>query len=136
MMFLLILLQLNTFVLFNLSIGLTGISETKGSLYVAVYNRAEDFMITEKAYALKVIPVKKNGRVDFTLTDLPAGAYAVSAYQDLNGNGKLDKNIVGIPTEPYGFSNNARPKFRAPQWDEARFEVGADAKIELKLEKW
>lgn len=131
-----ILLNLNILASFNLSIGLTGIAETKGALYVAVYSRAEDFMKTEKAHTLKVIPVKKGGRADFTLTDLPAGAYAVSAYQDLNGNGKLDKNIVGIPTEPYGFSNNARPKFRAPRWEEARIEVSADAKIEIKLEKW
>jgi uncharacterized protein (DUF2141 family) len=67
---------------------------------------------------------------------LPAGNYAVSAYQDLNGNGKLDKNLVGIPSEPYGFSNNARPKFRAPNWDETRFELRADTQIEIKLEKW
>jgi uncharacterized protein (DUF2141 family) len=121
---------------FSLSIGLTGVAEAKGDVFIAVYGRPEDFMKTEKAHTLKKIPVTLSGRVDFILKELPAGNYAVSAYQDLNGNGKLDKNLVGIPTEPYGFSNNARPKFRAPNWNETRFELRADTQIEIKLEKW
>jgi uncharacterized protein (DUF2141 family) len=121
---------------FSLTIGLTGIAEAKGSVFVAVYSRAGDFMKTEKAHTLKTIPVTQGGTLNLTIKDLPAGAYAICAYQDLNGNGKLDKNLVGIPTEPYGFSNNARPKFRAPNWEETRFELRADANVEVKLEKW
>jgi uncharacterized protein (DUF2141 family) len=38
---------------------------------------------------------------------LPAGDYAFAVYHDANGNGKLDRNGVGMPTEDYAFSNNA-----------------------------
>ena len=43
---------------------------------------------------------------------------------DENGNGKLDSNLIGMPVEGYGFSNNPRV-MRKPTWDETRFDVGA-----------
>ena len=64
-----------------------------------------------------------------------SGYYAISCFQDLNNNGILDKNLLGIPTEPYAFSQNARPKFRAPSWEEAQFYYNGQS-IQLKLESW
>ena len=46
--------------------------------------------------------------------DLPPGEYAAVAFQDVNGNGILDKNFLGIPKEPYGFSNGARGSASGP----------------------
>ncbi|MDZ7848305.1 MAG: DUF2141 domain-containing protein [Owenweeksia sp.] len=43
---------------------------------------------------------------------LPTGNYTIKAYHDLNNNEELDRNTLGIPQEPYGFSNNARGTFR------------------------
>ena len=52
---------------------------------------------------------------------------------DENGNGKLDTNVVGMPLEGYGFSNNPQV-MRKPTWDEARFEIGtADVAIDVAL---
>ena len=47
------------------------------------------------------------------LTNLDPGRYAIILFHDENGNGKLDKNALGVPTEPYGFSNNV-PGFLGP----------------------
>ena len=60
-------------------------------------------------------------------TDLPPGTYAVSVYEDLNGNHKLDRNIVGIPREPVGASNNPPARMGPPRFNECSFRVGAVA---------
>jgi uncharacterized protein (DUF2141 family) len=63
-----------------------------------------------------------------TFTDVAAGTYAVTVLHDLNSNNALEKNMLGIPKEPLGFSNNATAKFRAPRFDEAKFEFDGTAK--------
>ena len=69
----------------------------------------------------------------FVFKDLAPGAYAVLVTHDENGNGKLDSNMIGMPVEAYGFSNNPNV-MRKPTWDEARFEVGVkDAAIAITL---
>lgn len=65
--------------------------------------------------------------------NLPAGDYAVLVTHDENDNGTLDTNIVGIPVEGYGFSNNPQVQ-RKPTFDEARVHVPADgAAISIAL---
>ena len=60
--------------------------------------------------------------------DLPAGIYGMKAVHDVNGNGKMDTNPFGMPTEPFAFSNNAVGNMGPAKWDRARFEVsGATA---------
>ena len=54
---------------------------------------------------------------------LPHGEYAIAVFVDLNGNGKMDKNFLGIPKEQYGFSNNVMGKMAAPSFEQAKFEV-------------
>ncbi len=61
------------------------------------------------------------------ITNLKFGEYAMAIYQDENGNGKIDKNILGIPTECYGFSNNYKPMIKAPRFDNCEFEYSAKA---------
>ncbi|MCW5922981.1 MAG: DUF2141 domain-containing protein [Saprospiraceae bacterium] len=120
-----------------LSISFTNISEAKGSLYIGVYDSESSFLQEKKVVFKKVLPVRKKGSIELKIPDLAPGFYAVSCFHDLNDNGKLDKNLVGIPSEPYGFSNNARPKFRAPKWEEAKFEIkSGENRIAIRLEKW
>lgn len=52
---------------------------------------------------------------------MPAGSYAIVAMHDENGNGKLDSNLVGMPTEGYGTSKSARGTF-GPKYEDARFD--------------
>ena len=74
--------------------------------------------------------VKPEGKREFTLpVELPKGDWAVAITQDLNNNDKIDKNFLGIPTEPYAFSNNIRPTLAAPGFDECKFTVDAPGKM-------
>ena len=57
-------------------------------------------------------------------TDLLPGTYAVSVYEDLNGNHKLDHNFLGIPQEPVGASNNPKTRIGPPRFDECSFHIG------------
>jgi uncharacterized protein (DUF2141 family) len=66
--------------------------------------------------------------------NMATGTYAIAAFLDENGNGKMDTNFLGIPREKYGFSNNARPLMRAANFKEASFIVGnKESTISIKL---
>ena len=51
------------------------------------------------------------------------GAYAIKMMQDIDRNGKFDTSWLGLPEEPYGFSNNAHPGLSEPSFDETRFRI-------------
>jgi uncharacterized protein (DUF2141 family) len=95
---------------------------------VYFYNTAEDFLKKGKSVFLKV--VKPDGKREFTLPiELPKGEWAVAITQDLNENNKVDKNFIGLPTEPYAFSNNIRPMLAAPHFNECKFTVDGPGKV-------
>lgn len=121
----------------ELIITFQNICSAKGNLYVAVYDRPDSFMNPQKVRAKKIMAVSQTGSMQVNLGQLPPSQYAVSCFHDLNGNGELDTNLLGIPTEPYGFSNNARPKFRAPRWAEVAFSLReSSGKMSVVLRKW
>ncbi len=61
------------------------------------------------------------------------GAYAVAVHHDANSNGKVDANFLGIPKEGYGVSNDPRPRFRAPRFDEARVAIARDTTLTVRM---
>lgn len=134
------LLLLNFWNMENLAtmrLQFSNIDAAQGSIYLAVYDKRHKFLDETAVLFQKVIPVVQSGNLEIALPELPAGTYAISCFHDVNGNGKLDTNFLGIPTEPYGFSNNARPKFRAPNWEEAKFDWQPGAEmLRIRLEKW
>lgn len=54
---------------------------------------------------------------------VPSGTYAIRLFLDVNNNQKLDKNLFGKPTEPFGFSNNPMIRFKMPTLDKISFSV-------------
>ena len=66
--------------------------------------------------------------------ELPDGIYAIGLYVDSNKNEKLDTNFLGIPTEQFGFSNNAKGRFGPPSFESASFELDAFKEISINLE--
>jgi uncharacterized protein (DUF2141 family) len=65
--------------------------------------------------------------VTATFNGLAPGQYAIRAFHDVDGDGKMGANPFGIPTEPYAFSNNAAGVMGPPKWSAAAFEVKAGA---------
>lgn len=105
----------------DLILRMNGIKQGKGDILIAVFNGADGFPNeTAKAVQLlRAVPV--NGKAELAVKKLPSGRYAVSLFQDTNGDGKLNTNIVGIPKEGYGVSNNAFNTFSAPAFKDASF---------------
>ena len=75
----------------------------------------------------ELIEVTDNFR-KYRITNVAPGEYSLSAYHDLNNNGKLERSgILGIPQKPIGFSRLDVQKIRRhPRWDEVKFHVGDD----------
>lgn len=63
------------------------------------------------------------GLTTVTLNNIPAGTYAIQAYQDTNSNDKVDTSWFGIPQEPFGFSRDARPRLSKPGFAAVKFDV-------------
>jgi uncharacterized protein (DUF2141 family) len=98
-----------------------GVDVGKGSVRVAVCARGFD----EAGCPRGANRPADAAALEFVFRDMPAGRYAVAAYQDVNGDGELGKIPPGIPTEPYGFSNDVG-RWAPPSFEKAQFEVGGD----------
>jgi len=85
----------------------------------------------KKVVAQEKSPVTDN-KCSFSYTNLKPGKYAVRYYHDENMNVKMETNLVGKPTEGYGFSNNVIGKFGPPAFEKCLFEITEDKKIVLQ----
>jgi uncharacterized protein (DUF2141 family) len=106
----------------TLVVNVSGVKAGKGDVRVGVFNSADEFPDGKYFKGVAVSGDSETMRIE--VKDLPLGNYAVSVFQDFNGNEKVDKNFLGIPKEPYGFSG----KWKSGA---ASFE---DAIIDLKPE--
>lgn len=116
----------------DLKLTITNIKHLEGSLVIGIYNSGDRFLEAGQAFRTISIEVENNTE-EVLIENLPSGTYAVSMYHDKNSNGKCDRNFLGIPKEPYGFSNNFRPKFSAPTFNDCKFTLSSDQKMEISL---
>jgi uncharacterized protein (DUF2141 family) len=119
----------------TLTVRVIGVRNAKGKIRVALFRSDEGFPgDASKAFRLQNAPIDPQTLTSqIVLADLPAGEYAVSVFHDENLNEKLDKNLIGIPKEGYGASNNPERKMRAPTFEEACFSHLKDQLLEIKL---
>lgn len=94
--------------------------QTGGTIQLAVFDSAQAYN-GGRPVAAETIRVGR-GQTEVTL-DLPAGDYGMKAFHDVNGDGEMNTNPFGMPTEPYAFSNNAVGNMGPASWDRAKFEV-------------
>jgi uncharacterized protein (DUF2141 family) len=108
--------------------------KSRGKIYVAFYNKEADFLRKEKIFIGKTVEINAKGFATISFDNIASGTYAIAAFLDENGNGKMDTNFFGIPKEKYGFSNNIRPMMRAATFKEASFTVtNRENTINIKL---
>lgn len=112
----------------TLTIDFTNLNAEAGKLYVALYTNENDFL--KKEYTGKVINILQ-GKATICFAELEMGEYAVSSFYDKNENGILDTNVLGIPNEPYQFSNKAKRLFGPPTFKHAKIEVKRDTLIQI-----
>ncbi|MEM6995575.1 MAG: DUF2141 domain-containing protein [Myxococcota bacterium] len=104
-----------------------------GQLLVMVFDSAAGFP-TKPDNAMRVLEMKiKSTNPTVRVPDLPPGTYAVVVVHDENGNGELDKSIIGMPKEGVGASQRAKPRMGPPKFRDAKFFVDGDVKTAVEL---
>lgn len=121
----------NLFAQGKLEITVKNIKDYKGSIRVSLFNNEKDFL--EKTLESKVV-VASATEATVVFEKLKPGEYAVSVIHDLNDNKKLDTGFMGIPKEPYGFSNNARGQFGPPSYESSKLVVKGVVKMSIHVE--
>jgi uncharacterized protein (DUF2141 family) len=116
----------------DIQMTLQPINSATGNILYALYNSAASFMSTTDAYQEGSVPPVVGTQV-ITLTNIAPGSYAMTAFQDLNGNGKLDTGIFGMPKEPFAISNITKTLWSHPQWNDVVFQVNPGVVTELPM---
>jgi NAD-dependent aldehyde dehydrogenases len=112
----------------HLTIDVHLTQQTHGELAYLVFASPSGFPgDRNKAIRHGFLPIPSNARQLRIDTDLAPGIYAVTVYEDLNSNYKLDHNFIGIPLEPVGVSNNSPGRFGPPHFSECSFHLGDTA---------
>ena len=114
----------------DLTVNISDIEQGKGHVLVALYADKESYTSGKASFSSKVKADHEQETLVFE--NLPDGDYAIKMYQDENDNNKLDFNMMGIPKEGYGFSNNVG-MFGAPEYIEAKFTIKENTAIEIEL---
>jgi uncharacterized protein (DUF2141 family) len=110
----------------DLTVVVQNIQKDTGSVMMGLFSTPESFpKNVTKGMTVAAAERDATGRVTLVLRDLAPGQYAVSAFHDVDGNGRLNSNLMGMPTEPYGFSNDAQAQFAPPAFSAAAFTLPA-----------
>lgn len=129
----------------DLKVTIEGVRSGSGTVMIGLYDGAEGFkiaikhsteagLLNDKSRLVGAAIRATTGAQSIIFTQLRPGRYAVIVFHDENDNGLLDENPWGVPTEGYGFSNDAQGLLAAPSFDSAGVMLdGADRDISISL---
>ncbi len=116
----------------TLEVEVTGYESTQGALQIALYSNKEDFLNFESSFRIMASTLSDN-KTKVIFNNIPNGIYAIAIFHDLNNNGVLDTNWIGIPKEPIGVSGTGKSRFGPPRFVDCKFELSSNRLIEIKL---
>jgi uncharacterized protein (DUF2141 family) len=108
----------------TITVHVEGLDSDEGAVRIAL-NDDQNYGMDTNARAGSVSI--QDRRAYWTVDDIPYGTYAVRVHHDANGNGKMDANVLGIPQEAFGFSNNANGTLGPLAFEEAAFTLNTDS---------
>ncbi len=113
----------------TVTVRVSDVESAQGQVYVGLCDRgfSEDRCLDGR------FQPAQPGMMSFTFEDVPVGMYAVAAYHDINMDAQMDSNFIGLPREPYGFSNDVGRR-APPNFSMAQVPVTAsDTTIDVRL---
>jgi uncharacterized protein (DUF2141 family) len=116
----------------ELVVVVDNIKDIQGSLYVSLYNKEANFDSNENAVKRQKVSVDKT-TMSVNLGNVPAGEYAVKAYQDVNNSGAMDFNGP-MPAEPFGSSSKSK-EMAPPKYSDAKFILDKNQQVQVHLLK-
>jgi uncharacterized protein (DUF2141 family) len=117
---------------FDLKVRIDGLRDSKGVVRLCLTSRSDAFPQCKAGSALTATVKAAKGAVDYRFQGVKPGTYAIAAFHDANGNGKLDK-MMGVPKEGFAFSRNPPIRPRAPTFKEAHFTVEGQGEQSLHM---
>lgn len=109
----------------RVEISIVGFSSDEGQVLIALFLDSDGWPDESgSAFASEVVDITGD-EASTVFTGVPAGPFAVSVVHDADSDRELDTGALGIPSEAYGFSADARSPFGPPNFDEARLELGS-----------
>jgi len=117
---------------YSLTVKVTGIENYNGEIELALYKDPKKFAKVGQTYRLVRIK-PDNSTLTHEFKNLEQGKYAICLFHDENNNKVCDKNFLGIPTEAYAFSNNIRPRFSVPTFEECSTYLDKNKTFSIKL---
>jgi uncharacterized protein (DUF2141 family) len=104
-----------------LTLVVKNVKASTGTIRVGIFKDENTFL--KEAWIGKVVKAEK-GEITVVFEEVPAGKYGISVIHDENENGELDSNFIGVPTEGFGFGNDAMGTFGPPDFEKASVEIG------------
>ena len=120
-----------------LRVQLDGFRNDHGMAHCSLFNDKEPAAFPshgEKMFREGAAAPIKNEHSEIDYIGIPPGKYALVCFHDENNNGKFDQDMLGLPKEGYCFSNNVKPRFSAPSFDQSAFDYkGGDQTISISM---
>ena len=116
----------------DITLNVNNIKKVKGNISIALFDNGDEFPGHTNCYFGINIPITSN-ELTYVFKNVPNGTYAIALYHDIDKNGELNANWIGIPKEPYGFSNYAVGKMGPPKFEDASFKVSSNMELSIKL---
>jgi uncharacterized protein (DUF2141 family) len=116
----------------QIHVEIVGLRNDKGQVLCALFSSAGDFPKKTDNALSRATSVISNRQAVCEFPGIPPSTYAISVFHDENSNGKLDTNLMGIPREGVGASNDARGHFGPPKFDAASFRFSG-GRLALKI---
>ncbi|UJF23387.1 DUF2141 domain-containing protein [Shewanella sp. OMA3-2] len=113
----------------DIKLEIAGVNSQPSKIYVQLFSGEANYLSGNALSATYIQAKAGNNIVAFS--NVAAGEYAVRFFQDENNNGTLDTNLFGMPSEGYGFSNNAKPDYGLVAYQEAAFSITEDAATQI-----
>jgi len=115
-----------------IQVEVSGLRNEKGKVLCALYSSPDGFPKKDEKASAHVTADISERHATCRFSGVTPGTYAVSVFHDENSNGKLDTNVMGIPREGVGASNNAKGHFGPPKFDAAAFHFSG-GRLDLKI---
>jgi uncharacterized protein (DUF2141 family) len=118
----------------RIDVQVTGMRSSNGQVVVTLYpDDARRFLASHGKLLRQRLPTKAPTTLSCFLVPKP-GFYAIAIYHDENGDQDFNRNLIGMPNEGFGFSNDAPTKIGLPSFDSVRFRANAgETRLAIKL---
>ncbi|BCE03053.1 DUF2141 domain-containing protein [Marinicellulosiphila megalodicopiae] len=116
----------------TITIDIKGATYQEGQIMCALFDNDDSFL--KDAVREMTVQIDENNQAFCVFDGLPKGEYAATAIYDLDSNGEMKTNFIGLPKEPVGLSNKHRPRFGPPKFKKAKQQVDGDHVFDIDLE--